>query len=205
MALSQDQLVHDITALVRQRYQTLGAALGAPRSADHEHEPGTLQQDLSFLIGVANGVYSRKEELVQQAELALTRLMDVLFGNVLHSKATIPDDFWKTEIGILISRVRWWISVDELITISNAAALAFGENTQANRMRIGRAIDNGLLDWIPDPSVANPQQNKRVLRSQVERLRDQRRLSAEATSLNTTPGEVEQGDGAGENEQKRTH
>lgn len=77
----------------------------------------------------------------------------------------------------MISRVRWWISVDDLITISNAAALAFGENTQANRMRIGRAIENGLLEWIPDPSVANPQQNKRVLRPQVERLRDQRRLS----------------------------
>jgi hypothetical protein len=70
----------------------------------------------------------------------------------------------------------WWVSVDDLITISNAAALAFGENTQANRMRIARAIDHGLLDWVPDPSVANPQQNKRVLRPQVERLRDQRRL-----------------------------
>ena len=102
--------------------------------------------------------------------------MDLLFGNALQSKAIIPDDFWQTDIGILVSRARWWVSVDDLITISNAAALAFGENTQANRMRIARAIDNGLLEWVPDPSVVNPQQNKRVLRPQVERLRDQRRL-----------------------------
>jgi hypothetical protein len=79
-------------------------------------------------------------------------------------------------MGILISRARWWISIDELITMSNAAALAFGENTQANLMRIARAIDRGLLDWVPDPSTANPQQNKRVLRPQVERLRDQSQL-----------------------------
>ena len=57
-----------------------------------------------------------------------------------------------------------------------AAALAFGENTQANRMRISRAMDKGLLDWVPDPSVINPMQNRRVLRDQVERLRDMRSL-----------------------------
>jgi hypothetical protein len=72
--------------------------------------------------------------------------------------------------------VRWLHSAEELITISNAAALAFGENTQANRMRIARAMERGLLAWIPDPSVANPQQNRRVLRSQVDRLREQSRL-----------------------------
>jgi hypothetical protein len=102
--------------------------------------------------------------------------LDLLLGNVLHSAITIPDDFWRTDIGIVVSRVRWWISVDDLITISNAAALAFGENTQAHRMRIARAIEHGLLEWVPDPSMANPQQNRRVLRPQVERLRDQRWL-----------------------------
>jgi hypothetical protein len=43
-------------------------------------------------------------------------------------------------------------------------------------MRIARAIDSGALDWVPDPSVANPQQNRRVLRSQVEQLRELRRI-----------------------------
>jgi len=182
MALFDDRLAQEIIMQVRQRYLELAAALEEPckqEGLDQLHESSALQRDLKLLIGVANGEYHRTEETVRLVEPALTRLLELLLGNALHSKAIIPDDFWKTDMGILVSRVRWWISVDDLITISNAAALAFGENTQANRMRIVRAIDKGLLEWVPDPSVANPQQNKRVLRPQVERLRDQRLLLEE--------------------------
>ncbi len=179
MALFNDALVQEITALVRQRYQELGTALGVQptqENSDQLDEQSSLQRNLKLLIGVANGEYHRTDVTVHRVELALTRLLGLLLGNALHSNAIFPDGFWQTDIGILVSRARWWISVDDLITISNAAALAFGENTQVNRMRIARAIDNGLLEWVPDPSVANPQQNRRVLRPQVERLRDQRRL-----------------------------
>lgn len=182
MALFDDTLVQAATALVRQRQQALNAALGQPStSADQADfaDPSPLQTALRLLIQVANGEYQRTKatkSLVAQVELALQQLFDLLLGNPLHYPVTIPDEFWATELGILVSRVRWWISVDDLITISNAAALAFGENTQANRMRIARAMDKGQLVWSPDPSVANPQQNKRVLRSQVEQLRHQRQL-----------------------------
>jgi hypothetical protein len=179
MALFDDRLAQEIIALVRQRHLELGEALEEPGGqgrVGQSAEPSAFHRDLTLLIGVANGEYVRTDALLRRVDLALMRLLDVLLGNALHSKATIPDDFWKTEIGILVSRVRWWIAVDDLITISNAAALAFGENTQANRMRIARAMDQGLLDWAPDPSVANPQQNRRVLRPQVERLREQRGL-----------------------------
>lgn len=179
MALFDKRLAQEITGLLRQRYLQLGTLLGI--SGEQEGlsllgETTALQHDLNLLIGVANGEYTRTDELVRQVEGALTTLLESLLGNALHGKARFPDGFWYTDIGILVSRVRWWLSVDDLITISNAAALAFGENTQTNRMRIARAIDNGSLEWVPDPSVVNPQQNKRVLRSQVERLRDQRQL-----------------------------
>src|SRR4051812_13265762 len=182
MALFNDTLVQTITALVRQQQQALNIALGqlpTPEHLDRLDESSPLQNDLNLLIQVANGEYQRAKatkELVQRVELALQQLLALLLNNPLHYPAPLPDDFWHTEIGILVSRVRWWISVDELITISNAAALAFGENTQTNRMRITRAMDRGQLTWIPDPSMANPQQNKRVLRPQVEQLRDQRQL-----------------------------
>lgn len=179
MALFGDALIQEIAALVRQRYLELGTALGAHATHDSPallNEQGWLQRDLKLLIDVANGEHRRTNMIVAQVEQALTRLLGLLLGNVLHSNATFPDGFWQTDIGILVSRTRWWISAEDLITISNAAALAFGENTQANRMRIARAIDNGVLEWVPDPSVANPQQNRRVLRSQVERLRDLSRL-----------------------------
>lgn len=179
MALFDERLAQAVIMQVRQRYLELGVALGETYEQERLERlggSGTLHDDLKLLIGVANGEYRRTDEMVQRVEQALARLMNVLLGNALHGKPLIPDDFWKTETGIMVSRARWWISVDDLITISNAAALAFGENNQANRMRIVRAIENGQLEWVPDPSVANPQQNKRVLRPQVERLRDQRQL-----------------------------
>lgn len=185
MALFTDALVQEIAAQVRQRYRELGEALGESELSGGQgrlDERSPLWQELDRLIRIANGEYARihaTREDIQRAEAALGHLLDLLLGNALRSKASFPADFWHTDIGGLVSRVRWWISVDDLITISNAAALAFGENTQANRMRIGRAIESGLLEWIPDPSVANPQQNKRVLRSQVERLGAQRRLPEE--------------------------
>ncbi len=178
MALFDDKLADEITGLIRQQHEGLGAALVPQDGAgsDPVANPGGLEGDLALLIAVANGAYPRTDALVGQVEGALARVLELLLGNALHTRAVIPDDFWPTDIGVLVSRVRWWISMDDLITITNAAALAFGEATQANRMRIARAIDRGLLDWVPDPSVANPQQNRRVLRSQVERLRDLSRL-----------------------------
>jgi len=179
MALFDSGLAREVVRQVRRHYLKLGEALGelaAEQLAEEVNEESPLYQDMLLLIDVANGRYHRSEELIQQVEQALTNLMEVLFGNTLHAGVTIPDSFWQTDIGTMVSRVRWWISVDDLITISSAAALAFGANTQANRMRISRAIDKGLLEWVPDPSVMNPQQRKRVLRSQVERLSELRRL-----------------------------
>ena len=182
MALFNDKIIQQIGVLLRQRQQELSSALGEPAAQVPPHpldEQSPLWHELQLLIRVANGEYVRAradKTLIGQVESALKHLVNLLLGNALYANVTVPDQFWETDIGILISRVRWWISVDDLISISNAAALAFGENTQANRMRIARAIDNGLLEWIPDPSVSNPQQNRRVLRPQVERLREQSRL-----------------------------
>ena len=182
MALFGETFVQEIGQLVRLRQQTLAQALG-DKSMPPEQTPlgadSPLRHDLELLMRVANGEVLRGEvetKMLEQVEAALQRLIELLFGNALHSYVNIPDDFWQTDAGILVSRARWWLSADELITISNAAALAFGANTQANRMRIARAMVKGQLTWIPDPSVANPQQNRRVLRSQVERLREQSTL-----------------------------
>ncbi len=164
MALFNETLAHEITALIRQRQAALTTAL--------DSAPNQLQADLRLLIEIANGVHVRSEELIPAVDQALRRVLDLLLGSALQSAPVYPDDFWERDIGILVSRARWWIHGDDLITISNAAALAFGANNQANRMRIARAIDKGMLDWVPDPSVLNPQQNRRVLRQQVERLRD---------------------------------
>jgi hypothetical protein len=155
MALITEKLVHETLALV------------------HDQD---LRWDLELLVAVANGRYHRTEDRVNEAEEALRKVQQALLDNALGTRGPWPDGFWQTDLGIVLSRCRWWISMEDLITISNAAALAYGENSQANRMRIARAMENGTLEWVPDPSVANPQQNRRVLRSQVERLGQLARL-----------------------------
>jgi len=169
MALFDEKLVQTITDLVRKQHQKLGSALTADKTAKANGVEPSFIENVRLLVEIANGRRMRSDALLQRAEIALEQLLNLLFGNAVDSKAVYPPDFWQSDMGVLVSRVRWWLSVDDLITISNAAALAFGENSQANRMRIARAIDNGMLDWVPDPSVANPQQNRRVLRPQVER------------------------------------
>lgn len=179
MALFQQSFVEEVVTLVRRRHQELQLALGHQPGQQEAGAPSPLRRDLELLVRVANGEYLRAnagKALVHQVDSALRNLMQLLLGNVVGTHVAVPDEFWNTKIGVLVSRVRWWLSADELITISNAAALAFGENSQANRMRIARAMDKGLLEWAPDPSVANPQQNRRVLRSQVEQLRERSSL-----------------------------
>lgn len=157
----------------RLQHEALGTALGRPDP--HHHTPdstaGPLHRDLTRLVAVANGTFERTHTNVRRAELALNRVMDLIRVASPYAGAALPAPFWATPLGVLVSRARWWVSVDELITISNAAALVFGENTQANRMKITRAVERGELEWVPDPSVANPQHNTRVLRAQVEHLR----------------------------------
>ena len=156
--------------------RALGRAVGPPDAVAATDPP--LRKDLLRLIDVANGVFDRTDSNVRRADLALGRVMQLLHTTALAGHATLTDEFWSTTLGTLVSRARWWVSADELLTISNAAALAFGENSQANRMRITRAIERGELEWVPDPSVANPQHSKRVLRAQIEQLRDRRRPAA---------------------------
>jgi len=183
MALFDEQIVTNILTLLQQQQQQLTAALGLEETdAPTQRANAPIAVAVQLLICIANGEISRGEAprtTVRQGEAALQALHNLLFGTAYGITVPIPNDFWQNDIGILYSRARWWLSGDELITISNAAALAFGENSQANRMRVVRAIDGGLLDSIPDPSVANPQQNRRVLRPQVERWAELRRRPGE--------------------------
>jgi hypothetical protein len=180
MALFTDNVMNQILEIVSRQHRALGVGLGVePDQTQAKDSGGPLRVQLQLLIQVANGELSRanaSKETQSMVERALSALLEAVWSNALRIPVPLPDAFWQTEIGVLVSRVRWWLSADDLITISNAAALAFGANTQATRMRIIRAIEGGLLESIPDPSVANPQHNRRVLRSQVERLREQRRL-----------------------------
>jgi hypothetical protein len=78
----------------------------------------------------------------------------------------IPREFWQTPLGEMVAVATARIRGDDLITITEAAAL-LGVGTQA----ISNRIANGDLLAIPDPAEPNPQRRNRVLRSEVEALR----------------------------------
>lgn len=82
---------------------------------------------------------------------------------------TIPDSFWGTPLGQAILHAQLNHLGDELITISEAARLAFGQNTHANRMKIQRRIASGALTRYIDPDDPNPTHAARLSRAQVEK------------------------------------
>lgn len=82
----------------------------------------------------------------------------------------IPGYFWGSDLGQLILHCQLKVRGDELITISAAAILCHGKNTQNNRMKISRLIQKGKLIGYRDAEEQNPQHAVRVSRQQVMEL-----------------------------------
>lgn len=63
------------------------------------------------------------------------------------------------------------VPVGTLISMSEAAELLYGENNQANRMKVQRLIESETLTEYIDYSERNPQHRRRLSRAEVEALR----------------------------------
>jgi hypothetical protein len=66
------------------------------------------------------------------------------------------------------------VKADDLITISTAAQILYGENTQSKRVMLVDDIHEGYLQVFFDRSEPNPQKAKRVSKRQVLSLKYQR-------------------------------
>ncbi len=80
-------------------------------------------------------------------------------------------DMYGPRFGLLLSG---WKAMATIGRYSRVSAKDVCAHTTVAPDKITRAVDRGELEWVPDPSVANPQHNCRVLKSQVERLRAMR-------------------------------
>jgi hypothetical protein len=69
-------------------------------------------------------------------------------------------------------RLWYLIPAGDLVTISEAAEILGGENTQTARVQIARHIRDGHLQLFLDKTENNPQQWKRVSRDSIKRLRE---------------------------------
>jgi len=136
-------------------------------------EPHPLQQSplheiITTLVKVANGKTEGQNpgEVMEMCQ----DIAETLYSVPLENAYTIPPHFWETDMGQVILRAQIWASGDELITISDAAELVHGENTQNNRMKIQRAIKRGDLTAYVDKAEPNPQRSTRVSKREVESL-----------------------------------
>lgn len=123
-----------------------------------------LAELISQVAKAAAGELPADEDVRGETYEAVQDLMETLFASRSgFGQYLIPEAFWQTPPGEMISLALLWIRGDELITQAQAAALAH-VTTQA----INQAIRDGRLRPYKDPQA--PQRQGRTLVSKSDVL-----------------------------------
>jgi hypothetical protein len=127
-----------------------------------------LGENIKALVAYANGQEVADDFLIPEM---IQSTCEALFGQAFTYSYHIPPHFWGSELGqvILLSQVR--TRGDELLTLTEATVLLYGQQTDVNIRKIGRLIASGKLTGYLDPSEKNPRRQRRVSRQEVERLK----------------------------------
>lgn len=144
-----------------------------PPSPDVSAYQGPVVEEIALLCRVANGDIDREsadEFFVGEIMETTQGLAELLYTPPGEYGYRIPSEFWCTDLGQVIIRAQVWCRGDDLLTLSEAAELAFGKNSQKNRMRLKRMVNRGDLTEYFDPHETNPTHRTRVSRLQIEAL-----------------------------------
>lgn len=174
------QVAHHVFWLNQRLYW--GGINPPPPSQADPYQSSPLLEELRLLVRVANGEIDRaraSEELRGEVYETLQSTVELLFAPIGASAYEIPPDFWAWPgIGQVCGQVVVWLHGDDLISYTEAARLLYDDaasvSDNALQMRISRLIDDGRLGAYSDPDEPNPRHAQRVLRSEVERLREMR-------------------------------
>lgn len=90
-------------------------------------------------------------------EEAIQDVCEILFASKVASGYVIPEEFWTTDAGAMISRARLWLYGENLITIAEAAEIA-----DVTAAAISQQITKGKLRAFVDPD-ANIRQGRRLV------------------------------------------
>lgn len=192
-ALGQEavRMLYDyITLMIGPRMDRFWRATMLPEDLLEQYQQAPLYRDIQLLVRAANGEIERdhaSEDLLDEILAAVQQVRDDLqrppSGAGLF---TLTDEFSQTPLGRMLQRVEFWLARPDLITLSEAAALYTGQADLNGLKVIQRLIakreqrnydQKGKqtgLQVIIDPFEQNPQHNKRVLRSEVERIKAER-------------------------------
>ncbi len=114
----------------------------------------------STLASIARAAAGQREhDDFEDAVLAeeIQSVCESLFSAPATYSYVIPDAFWETGLGTMISRAQLWLRGDELITIADAAK-RFDKTVQA----VSQAVNDGRLRGYRDPD-ANQRQGARLV------------------------------------------
>jgi hypothetical protein len=131
-------------------------------------EQSPLRERIELLCKIANGDYVDNPHIVAKT---IQSVCETLFTTA-YGSYQIPNSFWQTALGQVIQHCCVWLHGDELITISEAARLLYADTSQRAIMRVQRLLKRGDLQRFIDPDEPNPQRATRVLRSEVEVLKN---------------------------------
>jgi len=114
----------------------------------------------STLASIARAAAGQREHDEVADEILAEEIQSVcesLFSTPATYTYTIPDAFWDTGLGMMISRAQLWLRGDQLITIAEAAQ-RFDKTIQA----VSQAVNDGRLHGYRDPD-ANQRQGARLV------------------------------------------
>lgn len=156
-----------------------------------QYRQAPLYKDIQLLARVANGEiehHSTEEYLLDEVLAAAQQgREDLRTPPSGVGVFALTDEFSRTPLGRMLERVEYWLVSPDLMTLSEAAALYTGRRADLSGLKvIQRLITRGEkgrregLQVTLDPFEPNPQHNKRVRRSEVERLKAERGKTATA-------------------------
>lgn len=125
-----------------------------------------LADSLAEIARAADGEGPLPEQVAGEVQECIQDLCERLFSSPLLAGYEIPEEFWETPLGAMTARALFRARGDELITITEAAEL-LGLTVSA----VSQYLVRGQLTGYPDPWEPNPARRRRVLRSDVERLK----------------------------------
>ena len=184
-----------LTTIQRYRDQLDALLTGQPERTDLPRPLAErpLEDQIQVFEQIAQGKISRDQAdpaFVAEVEEAVDQLLVMLCVPPDVEDRTIEAlsrAVWtRSPLSFLLAEVTWWLYQQDLITLSEAAQILFGDTNTNAFYRLGQLFEEGALTPYINPHEGNPRYAGRVRCSQVRLVKqeqDRPEVEQEATKL----------------------
>ncbi len=111
---------------------------------------------------------------VQEVEQAATQILAVLYAPLDGGALIVPRDAWtRSPLMKLLASVTYWVYQNDLMSMTDAARLVYGDGGRLGRARVRRWIEQGTVQHYWRPGCTDPTNAVLVRRSEVEQVQQQ--------------------------------